>query len=287
MIKLFTLSARDSMRHTLGFSTYVPEWAEISDALIQMPGGEWHTRGHSFHGETAVVLYGASADDLVALHVVADAVRRDGGTLSAAIPYLPGARQDRRRHGEALSAKVYADLINAAGCKSVVALDPHSDVIASHVDNLTLLDLPTLVARSLTRDYAGVIVPDAGAGKRASAVAEAMGVPTFQALKKRDPSTGKLSGFSCEPLTSSTPYRSYLVVDDICDGGGTFKGLATTLGLSPSRLDLWVSHGIFSPGAETLSVYFRHVFTTNSFPGPDIPCSTRIDITSHLLGALR
>lgn len=251
--------------------------------LFRMPGGEWHVNHDlvPLSGTYAAILFGASADDLIGLSILADAVHRDGGSISAGIPYLPGARQDRRYPGEALSAKVYAELINACDLETVVVLDPHSEVMVSHLDRVAVLDLPSIVAASFSGFRPqGVIVPDAGAVKRASAVADALGVPTYQAFKKRDTTTGKLSGFTCEPL----PDRGhFLVVDDICDGGGTFKGLAEATGVGKDRLSLWVTHGVFSAGAETLSVYYDRVFTTNSHPGNVSVVAKRFNITERTL----
>jgi phosphoribosylpyrophosphate synthetase len=58
-------------------------------------------------------------------------------------------------------------------------------------------------------------------------------------------------------------------VDDICDGGGTFTGLAITMGLPRERVELLVSHGVFSKGAERLGQYYRLIHTTNSHVGAD------------------
>ncbi|RYF48025.1 MAG: phosphoribosyltransferase [Cytophagaceae bacterium] len=57
-----------------------------------------------------------------------------------------------------------------------------------------------------------------------------------------------------------------LIVDDICDGGGTFIGLAAELRkLNPERISLAVSHGIFSKGIDPLTNWLDHVYTTDSF----------------------
>lgn len=255
--------------------------------LFRMPGGEWHVNcDTALRGDYAAVVTGASADDLIGLSILADAVHRDGGTLSAGIPYLPGARQDRRYLGEALSARVYADLINRCGLETVVTVDPHSDVMVSHLDRVAVLDLPTIVRATLSMFRPdGVIIPDAGAVKRAQSVAQALKVPTYQALKKRDTTTGKLSGFTCEPLPDT---GHFLVVDDICDGGGTFKGLADAIGVGRDRLSLWVTHGVFSAGSETLGMYYDRIFTTNSHPGGwgVQPTTITLDLTPRLLDAI-
>jgi len=89
----------------------------------------------------------------------------------------------------------------------------------------------------------------------------------FKAEKKRDFETGQLTGFTCEELLEGR----YLVVDDICDGGGTFRGLAAATGLPKENLDLWVSHGVFSGAAGELNNHYGNIFCTDSHPGHTNP----------------
>ena len=58
-----------------------------------------------------------------------------------------------------------------------------------------------------------------------------------------------------------------LVVDDICDGGGTFLLLAEALRKAgiDNNLELYVSHGIFSKGTDIIYKSFYPIYTTNSF----------------------
>ena len=85
----------------------------------------------------------------------------------------------------------------------------------------------------------------------------------IQASKRRDVATGKLSGFAVDLPEGE---GNYLVVDDICDGGGTFMGLADAAHASEYRatLDLFVTHGVFSKGVGPLQTRYRTVYTTNS-----------------------
>lgn len=84
----------------------------------------------------------------------------------------------------------------------------------------------------------------------------------LHAEKERDPKTGKLSGFLV-PERKEFKSNSVLIVDDICDGGGTFLGLAPEL--YDLDLYLYVTHGIFSKGLTDLSKSFKHIYTTDSF----------------------
>ncbi len=55
-------------------------------------------------------------------------------------------------------------------------------------------------------------------------------------------------------------------MDDICDGGRTFTGIAEELKQKGAgNLILIVSHGIFSHGFEELFKHYSRIITTNSF----------------------
>jgi ribose-phosphate pyrophosphokinase len=96
-------------------------------------------------------------------------------------------------------------------------------------------------------------------------VAADLGVDLYIADKKRDFDTGKILGIEMtEPLPKT---GRYLVVDDICDGGGTFMGLANAIDLPKDQLGLWVTHGIFSGNAHLLRDHYRNIYTTDSHPG--------------------
>jgi len=110
-----------------------------------------------------------------------------------------------------------------------------------------------------------LISPDGGALKKIYKVAEYLGgVEVIECSKKRDVKTGQLSGFRV--YEDDLKGKHCMIVDDICDGGGTFLGLAEELrAKNAGALSLAVSHGIFSKGVEVLTDQFDYVFTTNSF----------------------
>lgn len=244
---------------------------------FQFPGGEWHLR---LPEEAEAAAYarvtGCSADDLVQLGLWADSVHQQGQRAVAHIPYLPAARADR---GNPFGAKVYADLINAAALDEVVAFDPHSPVSPSLVNNIRVVHSAQVIAEVLRErlaagEFSAVLAPDKGAVDRASKAATALGLPLYTATKTRDFDTGKLTSFQVPELPAE---GKILVVDDICDGGGTFRGLADAASLGRDRLAIWVSHGIFSGQADTLTDYFSDIWTTDSHPG-----AHRADVGAHV-----
>lgn len=240
---------------------------------FKFPGGETHLNVPEDYSDKPyyAMVKGANMDDYMALAMWADFHRASVYThdkLTALIPYLPAARADR---GLPWGARVYSRIINEMGLNQVIVFDPHSEVMPNMINNVKVINSSHTVKNAiqgyhgdLSNDYVGVIAPDKGAYERAKETAQVMHLPLFQAEKHRDFHTGKLSGFSCEPLPDK---GRLLVVDDICDGGGTFMGLAEATGVHRSRLSLFVSHGIFSGRVDNLWQYYSKVYTTNSHPG--------------------
>ena len=184
------------------------------------------------------------------------------------LPYFPGARGDRVEYGDgtALAAVMYAQLLNAYDLDRVFIVDPHSDVAPSAIDKVEVFTVADLLPAALLPTYDALICPDLGARKRTEAAAKALGIETvIQGFKHRDMKTGQLSGFSIEDIPEDV--AQLLVVDDICDGGGTFVGLLEEALIATPDIvvDLWVTHGIFSKGPEVLKK-FNGVYYTDSFP---------------------
>lgn len=209
-----------------------------------------------------------SFNDLGLLCVTVDALRRmDVKIIELFIPYFPAARQDRVMiPGEPLSVKVYADIINAMQLNKVYVFDAHSEVTPALLNNSTVITNYTFIKEVLNRIGQNVklISPDGGALKKIYKVSEFLGgVDVVECSKSRDVKTGKLSGFKV--YNDDLEGMDCLIVDDICDGGGTFVGLAEELKKkNAGKLYLAVSHGIFNKGFEVLNC-FDGIFTTNSF----------------------
>lgn len=216
-------------------------------------------------------------DDLFKLAMWVDYVRGYPATKRILVaPYFPGARADR---GTPFGLDVYAEFIGTMLFDQVIIFDPHSEATVERLKesdqglNITVVESHEVLN---TRDskivmpnsYDGIIAPDKGAINRANGVAEAFQIPLYVSEKVRDFQTGKLSGFKADEKLPKT--GSYLIVDDICDGGGTFMGQASAIKeFAPEvELDLFVSHGVFSNKAlEILPTAFRRIFTTDSY-GP-------------------
>lgn len=206
------------------------------------------------------------------------------------LPFVPGARQDRLNpEGDYLfTIKTVAGLINARNFPSVTVLDPHSEVTPALIDRCRVITAAHCIMAGLknfpaaTEIWSAVLSPDAGSEKRAGLVAMALGLPVVYGWKSRDVATGKLNGFGLQQIPVEYHDRPLLLVDDICDAGGTFLGMADQIEAQGCTADLYVTHGIFSKGTDELLKRYRRIFTTDTIianrPGVNVlpTCATLI-----------
>lgn len=275
--------------------------SSISGSDIQFmsfPGGERHVRLPDLRVEDASAwqieanIY--TPQDIMDLLLLTDALRRmlpARAALALVLPYVPYARQDRvALVGEPLSIKVFCSLINALEFDSVTVWDPHSEVTPALLNRVRvkpasnfvvqmIQDNPELLSRCV------LVAPDAGARKRVEAVSQALGGrQVVYGGKKRDPLTGALSGFYVDgDVPTDVPL---LVVDDICDGGGTFIALAKVLREKTAQpLYLYVTHGLFTRGlAPLLEAGYAQVFAANC---RDAEIAPAVALTACLTPSLR
>jgi ribose-phosphate pyrophosphokinase len=262
------------------FSMYSPVLGidTLEHEQFQFSGGEPHIKlnvPEQAYGDQVSVIISIrlkTFNDLGLLAVAVDALKRElpQAELVLFTPYFPGARQDRIMvPGEPLTVKVYADMINAMGFTGVMIMDPHSDVTPallnkSHV--LTNYNLVRSVISSESLDDYLLISPDAGSNKKISGVAKDLGLESESIVrcdKDRDVATGKIKSF--EVYANDLEGKDCIIIDDICDGGGTFLGLAQELkNKNAGRIFLVVTHGIFSKGFDAFT-NFEKIYTTDSF----------------------
>ncbi len=210
------------------------------------------------------------SDDLMLLFLATDALRRIGyKKVTAFLPYFPAARQDRVMvPGEPLSLKIYTQLINAQQYDRVIVFDPHSDVTTALLNNVQVVAndfFIKMVLEKINDPNICLVAPDAGAMKKIFQLAGQLNVSEIITCeKKRDLNNGELSCFKIH--ADDLKNKTCLIVDDICDGGRTFMGIAKVLkNKNAGKIFLAVSHGIFSDGFEKLNGILDGIFSTDSF----------------------
>ena len=251
---------------TPGFTPCPGEAIESKSFLFS--GGEVHVKLQEAGEEMMITTRLNSSDDIMKLLLTVDALRRSGTKhISAFVPYLPYARQDRVMvKGEPLSVKVMCDLLNGCAFESIYVFDVHSEVSLALLNNCRLITNHTLAKTAIGNKTNYLLVsPDAGALKKIYKVAEAIQHTDDIVLcnKVRDVSNGEI-----KQITVDRPDlggKDCFIIDDICDGGATFNGVAKELKKrNAGNVSLIVSHGIFSKGDVALREYIDHIYTTDS-----------------------
>lgn len=207
-----------------------------------------------------------TADDLMGLCLLTSALdsAAPGKVKDLILPYLPYSRADRRfEKGDCFGLEVFASIINTLGYHQVSTLDAHSETVNWQINSIRNVPAQPLIQqalREITFSKVAILLPDKGALRYQMPHA-------LCCEKDRDPRSGKLLGFKVPEASAFEGYEAILIIDDICDAGGTFLGISEALGLKGMSLPtyLYVSHGLFSKGTEQLLKFFAHIYSSDSF----------------------
>jgi ribose-phosphate pyrophosphokinase len=210
--------------------------------------------------------------NLMELLVMCDAFRRASvRSVCAVVPYYGYSRQDRKPAPRTpITARLVADLIEAAGFDRLISVDLHAGQIQGFfsfpVDHL--FSMNTLF-QGIHEDLKGkeltVVSPDAGGTERARVMAKNFQCPLAIVDKRREaPNKAKAMN-----LIGDVKGRVALLVDDMIDTAGTLVQ-ASTLLKEQGATEVWVaaSHGVFSgPALERLEdKSIDHVVVTDTIP---------------------
>lgn len=186
------------------------------------------------------------------------------------IKYLPYARQDKEVSNTATFAlRPFAQLLNSLNFEEIIIMDPHSTIALDLIKNSRAEYPKEEIAKVIELTKANVICyPDKGAVTKYTKIYD---YPYIYGEKVRDQLTGNILSYEIfgDALHSDFYGKTVLIIDDICDGGMTFKLLAKELlNAGAKEVNLFVSHGIFSKGLRTLKESgIKQVFTKDGEVG--------------------
>ena len=190
-------------------------------------------------------------EHLMELLVMADACRRaSAGRITAVIPYLGYARQDRRQRAMRvpITAKLVADMIGAAGVNRVLTVDLHADQIQGFfdvpVDNVYAS--PVLLGEVWKQKYDNMIVvsPDVGGVVRARALARRLDNADLAIIDKRRPRANESQVMN---IIGDVRGKSCILVDDLVDTAGTLCQAAQALkDEGAERVIAYITHPVLS-----------------------------------------
>ncbi|HMG10183.1 MAG TPA: ribose-phosphate pyrophosphokinase, partial [Mucilaginibacter sp.] len=173
-------------------------------------------------------------DNLMELLMMIDAARRASAHyVNAVIPYFGLARQDRKdKPRVAISAKLVANLLVAAGINRIMTMDLHAaqiqgffDIPVDHLD-ASIIFVPYI--KSLNLGNLTIASPDMGGSYRARSFAKFFNAEVVICDKRRK----RANEIESMTLIGDVTDQDIVLIDDICDTAGT---LAKAAGLIMER----------------------------------------------------
>jgi ribose-phosphate pyrophosphokinase len=171
-------------------------------------------------------------DNLMELLVMVDALKRaSAGRVTAAIPYMGYARQDRRPSSARvpITAKVVANMMTSVGVDRVLTMDLHSEQIQGFfdipVDNI--YSGPIMLGDIWKRNFKELVVvsPDVGGVVRARALAKRLEAD-LAIIDKRRPRPNVATVMN---IIGEVQGRTCVLVDDMVDTANTLCEAAAAL----------------------------------------------------------
>ncbi|MBS7349711.1 MAG: ribose-phosphate pyrophosphokinase [Comamonas sp.] len=212
-------------------------------------------------------------DNLMELLVMVDALKRASAeSICAVIPYFGYARQDRRVRSTRvpITAKLVANMLEAAGVSRVLTMDLHADQIQGFfdipVDNIYAS--PVLLGDLKQKQYSDLMVvsPDVGGVVRARAFAKQLHCD-LAIIDKRRPKANESEVMN---IIGDVQGRNCVIMDDIIDTAGTLVKAAEVLKeRGAKQVYAYCTHSIFSGpalGRIADGTALDEVVVTNTIP---------------------
>jgi len=215
-------------------------------------------------------------DHLMELLVMIDACKRaSAGRITAVVPYFGYARQDRKAKGrDPISAKLVANMLEAAGADRVLTMDLHAAQIQGFfdipVDNMhgNILFTRYYLNKFPTNHEDMVVVsPDVGSVARSRAFANKMGMGLAIVDKRREKAN------CCEVMNviGDVAGKECILYDDMVDTAGSLCNAAQAIyDKGATKVYACATHPVLSgPAIERIenSVIEEMVFL-NTIPAP-------------------
>jgi len=238
-----------------------PNFSDLLTPNIEIgkfPDGDSHVRIPQLaecRGKEVIVfhrLYPKQNTALVALLLILDSLKQEKAKVTVAAPYLPYARQDKKKlDGEVASAHTVCNLIARAGCKKFVTFDCHflnqeglTTFGELSIENISMGHDLIEYAKTIFGDGPFEIIgPDAGANY----LVEKRGGKAMKKVRK-EYEDGRIDYRHIETLDGEFEVKgkNVLLLDDMISTGNTMiRALEKLAEAGAKRICCAAIHGLF------------------------------------------
>ena len=230
--------------------------------LKTFPNGETYCRyEESIRGADMFIVQTACEPvdrHLIELLIMINAARlASAKRITAVVPWYFYARQDKKsRPREPISARLVADMLEAAGADRVLTMDLHAGQVQGFfripVDHMTAVPMFAQYVRDLNlKEPVAVVSPDTGRTKLAGKFAEMIG-GDLVVLNKERPAHNEAR---VTALIGEVDGKVAVMMDDVIDTAGTLvAGAAALKEAGALRVYACATHGLFNgPALERIA----------------------------------
>lgn len=251
--------------------------SDVKYELTVFPDGEPHIKLDELDRkkEYKVICRITNPSELFVLAQVGHILKRQGIIFDVVITYLMSMRMDRViNFNEAFSLEIVASIINSFNPETVYVFEAHSDRVFKEIKNSKPINLlnPSKVSFILNfNNNTAICFPDYGAFDRYSSL-----IPSSADIlcmkKVRDlENKGAIKSMELENPVDKN-FRAITIIDDLCDGGGTFCWASKILRekYTGAKINIFVKHLVNPLGLKRLAETFDEVYITNSYKDWDV-----------------
>ncbi len=191
-------------------------------------------------------------DNLMELLLMIDAAKRASAyKVIAVIPYYGYARQDRKdKPRVAIGSKLVANMLTAAGADRIVTMDLHAPQIQGYfdipVDHLESSAIFIPYIENLNLQNLTFAAPDVGSANRIREIASYFEVDMVICDKHRK----RANEIASMVVIGDVTDRDIVLIDDICDTGGTLaKSAALMIQKGARSVRAFCTHPVLSGNA--------------------------------------
>ncbi len=232
-VKLFSLSSNPKLAEEISKNAGIPlsklEVNRFADGEVSIDITET-VRGHD-----VFLIQSTSSpvnENLMEVLIMIDALKRASAkTINLVMPYYGYSRQDRKaRSRQPISAKLVADLLQAAGATRVLAMDLHAAQIQGFfnipIDNFVAMPIISqyIKEKNFTEELV-VVSPDHGGTTRARQLADSLNCP-IAIIDKRRP---KPNVSEVMNVIGDVEGKIAIIIDDMIDTAGSIVNAADAI----------------------------------------------------------
>ena len=224
-------------------------------------------------------------DNMMELLIMIDAMKRaSAGRITAVMPYYGYARQDRKAKArDPITAKLVANMIEAAGADRVLTMDLHASQIQGYFD----IPVDHLLGMPIIKDYFAeqnienmvIVSPDHGSVPRARKLAEPLNCP-IAIVDKRRPEPNKSEIMN---IIGEVEGKNCIIIDDMIDTAGTITNAANAIkDMGALSVRAAATHAVLSgPAIERIrDSAIEELVLLNTMPIPEEKMLDKIKVLS-------